>query len=108
MLQKQAFNKAVKPKSYAFGHKVWLNNKYIKTKQNRKLEAKFFRSFQVLHLIENPAYKLKLPKKWTIHNVFYISLLEYDITKKKQVDKITTQLKFEADDNGKKYKFEKI
>ena len=31
-LQKQAHNKSVKPRSYASGNKVWLNNIYIKTK----------------------------------------------------------------------------
>ena len=44
-LQKRAHDKSVKPKSYAAGNKVWLNSKYIKTKQNRKLEAKFFGPF---------------------------------------------------------------
>ena len=48
-LQKRAHDKGVKHRSYATGDKVWLNNKYIKTKRNRKLEAKFFRPFQVLH-----------------------------------------------------------
>ena len=46
--QKQAHDKSIKPKSYAPGDKVWLNNKYIKTKRNRKLEAKFFGPFRVL------------------------------------------------------------
>lgn len=32
--QKWAHNKGKKPKSYALGDKVWLNRKYIKTKQN--------------------------------------------------------------------------
>ena len=32
-LQKQAHNKRVKSRSYAFGEKVWLNSKYIKTKR---------------------------------------------------------------------------
>ena len=49
--QKQANDKNVKAISYAFGDKVWLNNNYIKTKYNKKLETKFFRLFQVLHLI---------------------------------------------------------
>ena len=62
-LQKQAYNKGVKPRSYASGNKVWLNSKYIKTKQNWKLEAKFFRLFQVFHPVEKQAYKLELPKK---------------------------------------------
>ena len=34
-LQKQAHDKAVKPRSYAPSDKVWLNRKYLKTKQNR-------------------------------------------------------------------------
>ena len=44
-LQKQAYNKGVKPKSYTLGNKVWFNSKYIKTKQNRNLKVKFFRPF---------------------------------------------------------------
>ena len=39
--------------SYASGNKVWLNNKYIKIKQNCKLETKFFDPFQVFCLIKN-------------------------------------------------------
>ena len=62
-LQKRAHDKRVKPRSYAPGEKVWLNSKYIKTKRNRKLEAKFFGSFQVFHPVGKQAYKLKLPKK---------------------------------------------
>ena len=46
-LQKEVHNKGVKPRSYAPSDKVWLNSKYIKTKQNRKLEAKFFGLFRV-------------------------------------------------------------
>ena len=48
-LQKQAHDKGVKPQSYVPGEKIWLNSKYIKTKQKRKLEAKFFGPFRVLH-----------------------------------------------------------
>ena len=62
-LQKHAHNKGTKPRCYAPGDKVWLNSKYIKTKQNQKLEAKFFRPFQVLYPMGKQAYKLKLPKK---------------------------------------------
>ena len=62
-LQKQGHNKKVKPQSYAPGEKVWLNNKYLKTMWNCKLEAKFLGPFQVLHLVGKPTYKLKLPKK---------------------------------------------
>ena len=62
-LQKQAYNKGVKPWSYTPSEKVWLNSKYIKTKRNWKLEAKFFGPFQVLHSVRKEVYKLKLPKK---------------------------------------------
>ena len=62
-LQKQAHNKGVKLRSYASSNKVWLNNKYIKTKQNRKLEIKIFWPFQVLHPVGKQACKFKLPKR---------------------------------------------
>ena len=61
--QNQAYNKGVKPKSHVFGDKVWLNSKYIKTKQNQKLKTKFFKLFQILHFVDNQTYKLKLPKQ---------------------------------------------
>ena len=79
-LQKRAHNKGTKPRSYALGDKVWLNNKYIKTKHNWKLEAKFFGPFRILHPVGKQAYKLKLPKKWKIHDIFHMSLLERDTT----------------------------
>ena len=69
-LQKRAYNKGVKPRSYAPVDKVWLNSKYVKIKCNRELEAKFFGPFQVLHPVEMQAYKLELPKRWKMHNVF--------------------------------------
>ena len=49
--QKRAHDKGVKPRSYIPGDKVWLNSKYIKTKQNQRVEAMFFGPFQVLHPI---------------------------------------------------------
>ena len=75
-LQKQAHNKSVKPRSYASSDKVWLNSKYIKTKQNRKLKAKFFGPFQIFYPLGKQAYKLELPRKWRTHDIFYISPLE--------------------------------
>ena len=85
-LQKRAHNKGTKPKSYAPSEKVWLNDKYIKTKRNRKLKAKFFEPFRVLHPMSSQTYKLELPKRWRIHNVFHLCLLEQNITKKRQID----------------------
>ena len=62
-IQKRYHDKLAKLESYAPGVKVWLNSKYIKTKQNRKLEFKFFGPFQVLHPVEKQAYKLELSKR---------------------------------------------
>ena len=44
-LQKRAHNKGVKPRSYFPGNKVWLSSKHLRTKWNRKLEAKFLGLF---------------------------------------------------------------
>ena len=106
--QTKAHNKGTKPRSYAPGDKVWLNSKYIKTKRNRKLEAKFFGPFRVLQPMGKQAYKLELPKRWRIHDVFHVSLLEQDTTRKGRVDeKIAEQLEFEAG-NDEEYEVEGI
>ena len=85
-LQNWAHNKGVKPWNYAVGKKVWLNSKYIKTKRNRNLEAKLFGPFRVLYPFEKQEYKLELPQKWRIHDIFHVSLLEQDTTKKERLD----------------------
>ena len=85
-LQKRAHVKGIEPRSYALGDKVWLNSKYIKTKQNQKLEAKFFGPFRVLYLVGKQAYKLEVSRKWKILDVFHMSLLEQDTTRKGWVD----------------------
>ena len=103
-LQERAYNKGVKPQSYAPGKKVWLNSKYIKTKRNQKLELKFFGPFRVLHPVGKQAYKLELPRKWRIHDVFHVLLLEQDTTKKGQEFLVP---EFESG-NDKEYKVEKI
>ena len=106
-LQKRAYDKGVKPQSYAPSKKVWLNYKYIKTKCNWKLEAKFFGPFQVLYSVRKQEYKLELPKKWGIHNVFHVSLLEQDTTKKGRMDKNAIELDAGNNDSGE-YKVEAI
>ena len=106
-LQKRAHNKGVKPKNQTPGDKVWLNSKYFKTKQNRNLDVKFFKPFRILYSVGKQAYKLELSKKWKIHDVFHVSLLEQDITRKKQVDNKVTKLDFEAG-KSEEYKIEAI
>ena len=58
-LQNRAQDKGVKPRSYVPSDKVWLNNKYIKTKCNRKLQAKFFGPFRVLHLVKKTSLQTR-------------------------------------------------
>ncbi len=46
--------------------------------------------------MRNQAYKLKLRVKWRIYFVFYIFLLEKDVTRRKTIDqKIADQFEFE-------------
>lgn len=103
--QKKSFDKYVKLKRYASGDIVWLNSKYIKTRRNCKLESKFFGSFQVLYPVKSQVYKLELPKKCSIYNIFHILLLEQDITRKKQM--LNNIAKLDVD-NSKRYKIEAI
>lgn len=75
---------------------MWLSKKHIKTKQNPKLEHKYLGPFEILETVRKQAYRLKLPAKWRIYLVFYVSLLERDITRREAVDQnIADQLKFE-------------
>ena len=106
-LQKRAYNKRVKPQSYAPGDKVWLSSKHLRTKRNCKLEAKFLGPFRVLHPVGKQVYKLELPKKWRIHNVFHVSLLEQDTTKKGRVNDTQLNFEFEAGDD-KEYEVDGI
>lgn len=52
----------------------------------------------MFNLIEKQAYKLKLLRKQKIYNVFYIPLLEQNITKNGQVDK-NNMIELDASDN---------
>ena len=108
-LQKRAHDKSVKPRNYAPSNKIWLNSKYIKTKRNLELETKFFGLFQVLHPVGKQAYKLELPRMWRIHDVFHVSLLEQDTTRKGRVDEEVRQMEFDAgDDESGEYEVEAI
>ena len=50
-----------------------------------------------------------MPKQWRIYNIFYISLLDQNTTKKRRIDKKTgKQLEFEASSNNKEYEVEDI
>ena len=61
----------------------------------------------MLHLVGKQAYKLKLSKKWRVHNVFHVSLLEQDTTRKGRVSKKVPELDV-GNKNSEKYKVEAI
>ena len=61
----------------------------------------------MLHPVGKQACKLKLPKKWRIHDVFHVSLLEQDTTKKEWVNDMQLNFEFEAG-NDKEYKVDDI
>lgn len=67
--------------------KVWLNSKYIKTKQTQKLWIKLFRHFLMLYSADKQTYIIKLlrSRKFTM---FSMLLLEQNINRKDWVDKI--------------------
>ena len=80
----------------------------MKTKRNRKFEAKFFGTFRILHPVGKQAYTLELPKKWRIHNVFHISLLEQDTIRKVRVDDENNVAELDAGNKSGEYKVEAI
>lgn len=72
------------------------------------METKFFRLFQTLYFVRKQGYKLKLFGKTRIYDVFYLSVLKQNSTRKKQVDKNDTK---ELDVDNKdswEYKLEAI
>lgn len=75
--QQRYHDKYAQPRSYVSRDKVWLNSKYIKIKQNCKLNFQFFGLFLVLHPVEKQVYKLKVFKRCKIHDIFFhMSLLK--------------------------------
>ena len=62
---------------YTVGQLVILNARHFKTRYpTRKFDYKMVGPFRILSIISPTAVRLNLPKKWRIHNSFYISLLE--------------------------------
>jgi len=63
--------------AYQVGDLVMLNGRNIQTRRpSRKLDHKNHGPFQIEKIISPLAVKLTLPRKWKIHNVFHVSLVE--------------------------------
>ena len=59
------------------GDWVLLNAKNIRTKRpTKKLAPKHYGPFKILDKIGSRSFRLELDKRWRIHNVFHVSLLE--------------------------------
>lgn len=62
----------------------------------------FFGLFQVFYLVKKQDYELELATKQRIYIIFYVSLLESDIIKKKQANKLSdSEREFETRHNEK-------
>lgn len=85
-LLKKVSDEKIKNQSDVFSNKVWLNNKYIKTKQNQKFGNKSFSSFCVFYIVIKQSYKLKLLSKQKIYDIFSMLLLEQNTRKEGQVN----------------------
>ena len=95
--QKKYADVRMKFMKYAIDDHVWLRNKNIRTKRNKKLEWKQFESFEIFDKINKQVYKLVLSTRWRIHNVFHVFLLEL-AKKEKKVFIHSTKFNYESDD----------
>ena len=65
------------PPAYQVGDLAMLNGRNIKTRRpSKKLDHKNHGPFQIEKIVSPLAIRLTLPRKWKIHNVFHVSLLE--------------------------------
>jgi len=99
------------PPAYQVGDLVMLNGKNIQTRRpSWKLDHKNHRPFQVEKVISPLAVKLTLPRKWRIHDVFHVSLLEPYRTNEIQTTPDPVKVLREADDieNSEEYDVDEI
>jgi len=65
------------PPAFQVGDLVMLSGRNIKTRRpSKKLDHKNHGPFQIEKIVSLLAVRLTLPRKWKIHNVFHVSLLE--------------------------------
>ena len=75
--QAKYYNQKHTPKVYKVGDLVLLTTENLKQKRpSRKLSHRQIGPFRILEAIGKQAYRLELPDKYRIHNVFHVSCLE--------------------------------
>jgi len=87
------------PPAYQVGDLVMRSGCNIKTRRpSRKLDHKNHGPFQIEEIVSPLAVHLTLPRKWKIHNVFHVSLLEPYRTSEHRAPPDPSKVLREADD----------
>jgi len=87
------------PPAYQVGNLVMLSGRNIKTRcPSRKLDHKNHGPYQIEKIVSPLAVRLTLPRKWKIHNVFHVSLLEPYKTSEHRAAPDPSKVLREADD----------
>jgi len=95
------------PPAYRVGDLVMLNGRNIKTRRpSKKLDHKNHGPFQIEKIVSPLAIRLTLPRKWKIHNVFHVSLLEPYRTSEHRVPPDPSRVLREADDIGQSEEYD--
>jgi Chromo (CHRromatin Organisation MOdifier) domain len=68
--------KETKYRPFKEGERVWLEGTHLKLPyETMKLAPRRYGPFHITTKVSDVAYRLKIPEKWKIHNVFHASLL---------------------------------
>jgi len=69
----ERFKRDAKP--FKKGDKVWLDARNLKTAYPKKFAPKREGPFKITEVLGPLTYRLDIPKRWKIHNVFHATLL---------------------------------
>jgi transposase InsO family protein len=99
------------PPPYQIGDLVMLDGKNLQTRRpSRKLDHKKHGPFQVEKIVSPVAVKLTLPRKWRIHDVFHVALVEPYRTGSNRTAPDPSRILREADDieNSEEYDIDEV
>ena len=75
--QQRYYNQRHRSVEYVVGDLILLSTKNLKFKNVPvKLQKRFVGPFEITERIGTQAYRIQLPKNWSIHDVFHVSLLK--------------------------------